>query len=143
MDALEDAEETGIVCTNPLTWELGGGLAGKEHHLGAVPAAGEYHLELSGDDSARGVRFDDMGEPLPQHVEALCKGGRLYITDQSDNAFGERGGFGGNYHGLDYAIFYMDIRENARQRAAAYLTQGGAAAGWHSQLSVPARLSGR
>ncbi len=121
MATLEDAEETGIVCTNPLTWKLHGGLAGREQHLGAVPGAGEYHLELSGDDRARGVRFDDMGEPMPNHVEALCQGGRLYITDQSGNAFGERGGFGGNYHGLDYSIFYMDIRENAKQRTAAYL----------------------
>ena len=64
---------------------------------------------------------------MPNYVEAQCKGGRLYITDQSDTAFGEVGGFGGNYHGLDYAIFYMDIRQNARDRAATHIlySRGG------------------
>jgi hypothetical protein len=28
---------------------------------------------------------------------------------------------GKNYHGLDYALFYMDIRENAKARVQAYL----------------------
>jgi hypothetical protein len=28
---------------------------------------------------------------------------------------------GKNYHGLDYPLFHMDISENARARAAAYL----------------------
>jgi hypothetical protein len=28
---------------------------------------------------------------------------------------------GKNYHGLDYPLFYMDIRENAKARVRAYL----------------------
>ena len=30
-------------------------------------------------------------------------------------------GSGGNYHGLDYALFYMDIRENAKLKVNTYL----------------------
>jgi len=30
---------------------------------------------------------------------------------------------GKNYHGLDYALWAMDIRENAEARVAAYLGQ--------------------
>ena len=32
----------GNVCTNPLSWELNGGLATKEQHQGAVPASGQF-----------------------------------------------------------------------------------------------------
>jgi hypothetical protein len=121
MAGVDDAEETGQACTNPLTWRLDGPLAPKSAHLGAVPSAGEYHLELSGDDAARGISFDRMGAPIPNYVAAQCAGGRLFITDQSDTPFGERGAMGGTYHGLDYPIFYMDIRENAKLRVATYL----------------------
>jgi hypothetical protein len=31
------------------------------------------------------------------------------------------GGSEGNYHGLDYALFYMDIRENAMLKVKTYL----------------------
>ena len=31
------------------------------------------------------------------------------------------GGSAGNYHGLDYALFYMDIRENAKLKVQTYL----------------------
>ena len=31
----------------------------------------------------------------------------------------------GNYHGLDYALFYMNIRNNAQLRAARYLEANG------------------
>ncbi|NQX90009.1 MAG: DUF3089 domain-containing protein [Halioglobus sp.] len=121
MAVLEDAENTGNVCTNPLTWKLNGGLAHKGLHVGAVASAGEYFLRLSGDDSARGVRFDDMGAPVAHLVEAQCRGGRLYITDQTHIVLGGSSGLDGNYHGLDYAVFYMDIRENARLRVTTYL----------------------
>jgi len=31
------------------------------------------------------------------------------------------GGGDGNYHGLDYALFYMNIHNNAKLRAETYL----------------------
>lgn len=135
MADLEDAEETGQACTNPLTWRLDGERAGKSDHAGAVASSGEYHVELSGDDAARGINFEQMGPPLPNYVEAQCAGGRLYITDQSDTPFGEKGAFGGTYHGLDYPIFYMDIRENAKLRVATYLAERAAASA--SQMIEP------
>ncbi len=118
----EDQEPVPNVCTNPLTWRLDGPRAGRDQHVGAVADSGEYHVELSGDDAARGVVFAPHGEPLPNSIEAECAGGMLFITDQSDNTFGERG-IGGNYHGLDYTMFYMDIRDNAILRANRYLAE--------------------
>jgi len=58
-------------------------------------------------------------------IQAQCKDGVLFITDQSDTIFGEQGGSfgGGNYHGLDYPVFHMDIRENAKLRVQTFLAR--------------------
>lgn len=110
--------EPGILCVNPLSWELNGSLAGKELHKGAVPGSGEFHLDIMGDDTARGVQFGPLRAPLPNFVEAQCANGRLFISDQSETAFGAAGAAMGTYHGLDYPMFHMDIRENAKVRTA-------------------------
>jgi hypothetical protein len=123
MASKDEQEPTDVLCTNPLTWKLDGPLAGKENHAGAVGSSGEYHAEFSGDDAARNVDFKPLGKPIPNYVEAECSGGRLFITDQSGTTFGEKGEFGGTYHGLDYPMFYMDIRNNAILRAITYIEQ--------------------
>ncbi|MEZ5552284.1 MAG: DUF3089 domain-containing protein [Pseudomonadales bacterium] len=117
------ADRVGNVCVNPLTWTLNGGLADKEHHAGAVPVSGRFQVALTGADRATGIVFEPLGAPVPEMLQAQCRNGVLYITDQSDNPFGSVAGSfgGGNYHGLDYPVFHMDIRENARARVATYL----------------------
>ena len=45
------------------------------------------------------------------------KNGILYASDQTGTRFQGFGGASGNYHGLDFALFYMDIRENAILKA--------------------------
>ena len=119
------ADNIGNVCTNPLSWELNGGLAQRNLHKGAVKASGQFQVELTGSTAATGVVFEPLGEPMPQMLQAQCKNGVLYISDQSDTVFGEQGGSfgGGNYHGLDYPVFHMDIRENAKLRVATYLSR--------------------
>lgn len=119
--SMEGNNDTDLVCINPLNWRLNGSLAEKAKHRGAVVGSGEFHVELSGDDRARGVQFKSLGEPIPHRVEAQCKGGRLYITDQSGTGFDNFFDTGGSYHTLDYLMFYMDIRENAKLRAATFL----------------------
>ena len=60
----------------------------------------------------------------PQCTWAQCRGGRLYVEAQLDNAFSAYSmGNERNYHGLDYALFYMDVRENAQRRVEAYLAK--------------------
>ena len=115
-------DSVGNVCTNPLTWELDGGLAEKSLHKGAVVSSGVFQTELSGPDVATGVDFKPLGAPIASALRAQCKNGSLFISDQSDTPFGEQGGSfgGGNYHGLDYPVFHMDIRQNAKVRAEAF-----------------------
>ena len=119
------AANIGNVCTNPLSWELNGGLATTQQHQGAVPASGQFQVELSGSLEATGVTFEPLAAPMPQMLQAQCKNGVLYISDQTDTVFGGQGGSfgGGNYHGLDYPVFHMDIRENAKLRAQTFLAQ--------------------
>ncbi len=45
-------------------------------------------------------------------------GNGLLLTMGWTVAFG-----GGNYHGLDYPVFHMDIRENAKLRVQTFLAQ--------------------
>jgi hypothetical protein len=125
-EAVIETEMPGVagnVCTNPLSWKLDGGLVDRSFHQGAVVSSGIFQVEMWGDDIAAGVIFEPLAEPIPKMLQAQCKDGALYITDQTGTPFGEQGGSfgGGNYHGLDYPVFHMDIRENSKLRVAAFL----------------------
>ena len=125
-EAVIETEMPGVagnVCTNPLSWKLDGGLVDRSFHQGAVVSSGIFQVEMWGDDIAAGVNFEPLAEPIPKMLQAQCKDGALYITDQTGTPFGEQGGSfgGGNYHGLDYPVFHMDIRENAKLRVKAFL----------------------
>jgi hypothetical protein len=47
------------------------------------------------------------------------------VQDQTGSEFDEAGTLdtSGNYHMLDYALFYMNIRNNAKLRANRYMEQ--------------------
>ncbi|MDA9999224.1 hypothetical protein N9E70_00920 [bacterium] len=96
-------------------------MAAKSEHVGAVPIHGDFQVSMSGQDRPSGVVFEALDAPIEKAVQAQCKGGFLFITDQSENDFGLAGFGGGNYHGLDYPIFHMDIRENAKLRSEQFL----------------------
>ena len=70
-------------------------------------------MDLTGDDNPKGETFGPLESPIKQYVQAQCKNGILFASDQTGTRFQGFGGSQGNYHGLDFALFYMDIRENA------------------------------
>jgi hypothetical protein len=109
-----------LVCVNPLTWRRDGGRAEAALHQGGVPASGIFSAKVWGDDAPQGVVFEPLGAPIPKLTWAECKGGILWVADMSKNPLG-RLAIGGNYHGLDYPLFHMDIRKNVDERVAAYL----------------------
>jgi hypothetical protein len=130
-------DNVGNVCVNPLNWRVNGGLAAKQDHKGAVPVSGIFQVALSGDDKPTGVVFEPLAAPIPKMLQAQCKNGALFVSDQTDRGedgiwvdteFGTTGGSfgGGSYHLLDYAVFYMDIRENAKLRVTTYLNASAA-----------------
>jgi hypothetical protein len=109
-----------LVCVNPLSWRRDGGRADAALHQGGVPPSGSFSGKLWGDDAPQGVVFEPLGAPLPKLTWAACKDGILRVADQSGNPIGKLAIFG-NYHGLDYPLFHMDIRKNVAERVGAYL----------------------
>ena len=112
------------VCINPLTWKRDGGRAEKELHKGYIPQSGSYNVTLRAPDKAKNTEFNPLGKPKVGHTCATCKDGRLLIEKQPEMTM-EMGE--GNYHGLDYQMFHVDIRENVSLRVREYLKQQEAA----------------
>jgi hypothetical protein len=98
------------VCTNPLSWRADGALAPKELNLGAV------FLE-TGDHAPR-VAFADAqcadGTLIVAHIDAVPRDLPSRILD---HLLGSE-----NYHPIEYQIFFMNLRQNAGARAAAFST---------------------
>jgi len=109
------------ICVNPITWKNEGPLSELADAKGAVYVSGEFALDFSGDDGPKGETFGPLEAPVKQYVQAQCKNGILFSSDQTGSRFQTFSGSGGNYHGLDYALFYMDIRENAKLKVNTYL----------------------
>ncbi|MGC4114601.1 MAG: DUF3089 domain-containing protein [Myxococcales bacterium] len=101
-----DARER--LCTNPLTWRLDEAVASPEQNLGAV------FLEAD-------------GRPRPGFADARCQRGTLVVSKIGeaprdlpsrvlDHVMGP-----GNYHPMDYQLFFMNLRKNAEARCTALL----------------------
>lgn len=102
---LRDARER--ICVNPLSWRTDGAPASRELNAGAV--------FLETDDHA----------PRPAFADAQCANGTLVVSQIGaaprdlpsrilDHVMGS-----GNYHPIEYQIFFMNLRQNASARAAA------------------------
>jgi hypothetical protein len=105
---LHRSDSRELVCTNPLSWQNDGAAAPRERNLGAV--------FLETDDPAPRVAFAD----------AQCESGTLVVRQIGsvprdipsrilDHVMGS-----GNYHPIEYQIFFMNLRQNAIARAAAF-----------------------
>ena len=116
-----DDMKRNLVCVNPLSWLRDGPRAPASQHKGGVPASGKFSTKIWGDDSPQGVVFEPLKAPLPKQAWAECKDGLLYVADQADTPFANLIIPGKNYHGLDYPLFYMDIRENVRLRVETFM----------------------
>jgi hypothetical protein len=97
-------EGDGAACVNPLNWRADGSYAGFELNLGAAAVDGDL-------------------ASIPGAADAQCVDGALRLTEVRTDVFdylpkvlGED-----NFHVLDYSLYYMNLRRNAKDRAAAYL----------------------
>ena len=92
------------VCVNPLTWRF--------DEIPAPPAVNLGSIGL--------VLIGGPGRVRPALVGAQCRYGFLWIDPPKGWGFSFAHA-DGNYHAYDYALFYMNIRENAQQRVAAFM----------------------
>lgn len=97
------------ICVNPLTWTNDDRRAAASDHRGAI--------------------FFDAEQPevLPNFADGQCLNGRLVITEMGEPSrdtmsqildwmIGPE-----NYHPFEYQLFYLDLRQNAVDRVAAFL----------------------
>ena len=101
----ESNEGKTLTCVNPLTWATDEQRADASLNLG-------------------GVRFlddDDHPAPDPALTGATCAGGLLEVDEVSDKDYTRALGITGNYHIVDYSLFYMNLRRNAEERTQALL----------------------
>ena len=110
-----------LLCVNPLSWLRDGPRAPASEHKGGVPQSGRFSIQMWGADVAKGIEFKPLGAPVKNWTWAECRNGLLYVADQAGGPFGALSLGNKNYHGLDYPLFQMDIRENVQARVAAYL----------------------
>jgi hypothetical protein len=96
-----------IVCVNPLSWTPGGA-APAQANLGAVPHVWPRQ---------------PMPAAIPGLTGATCEAGLLGIDVplHASAGFSDVLTLFGSYHDFDYNLFYMNIRQNAVERVAAYL----------------------
>ncbi len=97
------------VCTNPLSWRPDGLHAPSSENLGAVFLETDEHAPRVGFADARCVSgtlvVSQLGE-VPRDVPSR-------ILDHVMGA--------GHYHPIEYQIFFMNLRQNASARVAAFL----------------------
>jgi len=98
-------KDTKMLCTNPLTWTVDGN---------APATANTGAMERVGDDDA-------LGSPVVGFNGARCgEDGFLYLESEPGEPWQQLKMAGENYHVYDYHMFYMNIRNNAATRTAAW-----------------------
>ena len=98
---------TQMLCSNPQDWLIGSNET-RSAHRGAMARSDDADAPL--------------GAPIPHFTGTQCgKDGVLYIVDLPGEAWQQYKMDGENYHVYDYHMFYMNLRENAVERAQAWL----------------------
>ncbi len=117
-------------CTNPVSWRGGEEASKKEAHLGAVEpnnvGNGFTFIDLLMSSEPLGLDVVGLKKPRAKMVSARCEGPALRVPDLSTVDYPAMETQPGNYHMLDYELFYMDIRANAVARVKAWTDAKGA-----------------
>ncbi|MAV27247.1 MAG: hypothetical protein CMQ05_14220 [Gammaproteobacteria bacterium] len=111
------------LCTNPLSWRADEEFAERALNEGAVLPVGTFHKAMGrAPDEAAPQVFGTITAPLSEQTSAQCREGSLFAERQTRPEFtAVITEMTGTYHELDYALFYMNIRNNARLRTQTYL----------------------
>lgn len=78
-------------------------------------------MRIAGDDYSDKVAFESPGAPMARYTWAKCKDSFLYVADQSGTEYEKLGKRPDKfYHGLDFPLFHMNIRDNVSVRIDSY-----------------------
>jgi hypothetical protein len=108
--AVRDRDQPEMACVNPLTW----------HRAGAAPASSNPgSLSLPAKPDGEKAMLPTL---IPQLTGATCNKGVLDVAIPASSPFQDKlSKLLGSYHLNDYGIFYDALRQNAIDRAAAWL----------------------
>lgn len=116
-----DAKKT-RQCTNPITWHTAARASSPGDHLGAVAGINTgAHFSFSQllfAQAPLGIKITGLSAPQPL-VTASCDQA-LRVPDLNALDYPVLETQPGNYHLLDYELFWQDIRENVALRLAAW-----------------------
>jgi len=90
------------ICVNPLSW-----LAD--------------NTQMQSSANAGGVSFSELGEVETGVANAVCGKNGLEVSEINSETFSSRPMGFDNLHVFDYALFYLNIRQNAQLRVATFL----------------------
>ena len=112
-------------CTNPMTWRMDDAEASPDEQAGAsrpvYPGGKLSFTDIMLSDDPLGFEVDALAEPSVGLVSARCHAKALRVPDLEELGYDATETTPGNYHLLDYGLFYMDIRNNAISRTSTYL----------------------
>ena len=112
------------LCTNPLSWKVDEVRADAALNLGALEPVGVFNANIgSSDDTPTGQVYRPLTSPIKGLTWAKCEQGTLIAAAELPKQFPREAL--GTYHQLDYALFYMNIYENAVLRANQYVSDRG------------------
>ena len=104
------------LCTNPLSWTVSQDRADANLNQGALAAAGALNQAIGRvPDVPSGQLFETLGAPIPGKTWAQCRDGSLFV--EAEQGVGFELDAMGTFHQSDYALFYMNIHNNAKLRA--------------------------
>ena len=108
------------LCTNPLLWRVSQERAPASHNEGALVPIGSFIANIGSlSDAPVGQHYGPLARPIEALTWAQCRQGTLYASTYLPAGFEEDAM--GTYHQLDYALFYMNIFNNAKLRSTRYL----------------------
>jgi hypothetical protein len=121
---LQPRDNVEPLCTNPISWTLDGAEVPSSAHRGAlsldVDLGGASALDLVFGDKPLHLELRSARSVLPGITSARCEHGRLLVPELRDPRFRRAQAGKGNYHLLDYGLFWEDLRGNAVERVRTF-----------------------
>ena len=115
---------------NPLNWTMSTKKVAADKNQGAVisnmkNSRAGIKWESFASDAKIGLNTLGLTSPFKEEVSAQLRAdGFLYISKPEHRVFSSMLLPGGNYHNYDYALFYMNLRENVKERLEVFLKIG-------------------
>ena len=107
-------------CTHPISWQHAGAATSAKDHQGAVAMVNTGKTfsfsELLFATAPVGIEIRALTPPRSQFVSASCDGSVLRVPDLKALNYAVMETQPGNYHLLDYELFWEDIRQNTLRR---------------------------